>query len=218
MLVDHVRGMFTKNSLRDTYIGWGHKNENNETLFDEEYSQELSTEDAKYISEKVGIPLKEVKKYKISNSISAFLNAFVDIAKDPYVTRGNWTTQTSNTGFMMLRAGMHPMYVNRFIGQPIIKEYIDFVVNAESKFNNEQGNIRTLFLEHYKEKYGVSDGNINFDLTTVTLKTLDNEIKSLNPARQFKIINKFFELQDHSKTLVRGIKAAKPDTDGPGKD
>ena len=218
MLVDHVRGMFTKNSLRDTYIGWGHKNENNETLFDEEYSVELNTEDAKYINGKVDIPLKEVKKYKISNSISAFLNAFVDIAKDPYVTRGNWTTQTSNTGFMMLRAGMHPMYVNRFIGQPIIKEYIDFVVNAESKFNNEQGNIRTLFLEYYKEKNGVSGGNINFDLETTSLKTLDNEIININPARQFKIINKFFELQDHSKTIVRGIKAAKPDTEGAGKD
>jgi len=218
MLVDHVRGMFTKNSLRDTYIGWGHKNNVNETLFDKEYSVELNAEDSKYISETVGIPIEEAIKYKISNSISAILNAFVDIAKDPYITRGNWTTQTSNVGLMMLRAGMHPMYVNRFIGQPVIKEYIDFVVNAESKFNNEQGNIRELFLKHYLRENDEPEPMYDENLQVLSLKDLDKEIKNYTFENQYPIIQKFFELQDHSKKVVQGINAAKPDTQSSGKD
>lgn len=220
MLVDHVRGMFIDTTLYDTYIGRGHSNDLGYTLFDREYSEELDEKDVEYISSLLDIPIDNVKKYKISNSISAFLNAFVDIAKDPYVTRGNWTTQTSNTGFMMLRAGIHPMYVNRFIGQPIIKEYIDFVTNAESKFNNEKGNIRNKFKEYYAFKNNEEIPNkLNLEgLMKSTLKQLDNQIKNPTFKQQFTIIEKFFQLQDHSKKLIQSINASKPDVTGAGKD
>lgn len=219
MLVDHVRGMFINMAFTGTYIGWGHKNDLNETLLDREYSEDLNNIDSEYISKLLKLNINDVKNYKISHSISAFLNAFVDIAKDPYVTRGNWNTQTSNTGFMMLRAGVHPFKVNRFIGQPIIKEFAEFVSNAESKYQNEQGDMRKLFLEHYKKKYNTADGNIDFDISTVSLEELDDMIKNPNNRpRQLKIINKFFELQDLSKKLALNIKAVKPDVSAGGKD
>lgn len=219
MLVDHVRGMFIEMSLINTYIGRGHKNDKNETLFDREYSEELTQEDLDYYSKKYNISKDEIKNYKISNSISAFLNAFVDIAKDPYVTRGNWTTQTSNVGFMMLRAGIHPYIVNRFIGQPIIKEYINFVTNAESKFKDEKGNIRTLFLDDYTKKHNLDKNTFSkFDINNLSLKELDGLINNYNPNKQLKIIEKFFTLQDNSKKLIESINASKPDVTGAGKD
>ena len=61
------------------------------------------------------------------------INAFVDIAKDSYIVKGNWVTQTNNTGFMLLRAGAHPFYVNAFLAQPILREYVKFKNNMESQ-------------------------------------------------------------------------------------
>ena len=289
-LVDHVRGMFTENSLRDTYIGWGHKNENNETVFDKQFSEDLNNEDSKYIVKVVNEHYKndsshtpwtvnDVKNYKIADSLSAGLNGNVDIAKDPFITDGNYVTQTNNVVAMMLRAGMHPMYVNRFITQPIIKKYVDFVINIESKFNKDDGDQRAKFLRQlaydklegqaltigtktldynqinriYKGKKldkvnlikGFKEYNASidqkklekalseirdardiiynlqtneFNIRELTLKQLDDQRKNPNAALQLELLNEFYSLQDHSKTIVRGIKAAKPDTEGPGKD
>lgn len=219
MLVDHVRGMFIDMSFTKTDIGWGHKNDANESLLDREYSESLSDEDAKYVAKYLGLKVDEVKSYKISHSISAFLNAFVDIAKDPYVTRGNWTTQTSNTGFTMLRAGMHPFKVNRFIGQPIIREFVDFVTNAESKYQNEQGDMRKLFVKDYLSRHGASI-NVKkpFTVTDMTVESMTKAIKSNNPTVQYGFLVKFFELQDLSKKIAMNINAAKPDVNAAGKD
>jgi len=87
------------------------------------------------------ISFEDVKHYTsfpISDSISALMNAFVDIAKDPYITNINWNMMTTNTGNMLLRAGVHPFIVTSFLAQPIIKEYIDFVSTYESNRKADQ--------------------------------------------------------------------------------
>ena len=61
---------------------------------------------------------------KITDSISMFLNAYVDIAKDPYVTKGNFNSYTSNVTFLLLRAGMPLKHVISYVGQPILKDLI----------------------------------------------------------------------------------------------
>ena len=58
------------------------------------------------------ISFEEIKHYlsfPISDNISALMNAFVDIAKDPYITNINWNMMTTNTGNMLLRAGVHQL-------------------------------------------------------------------------------------------------------------
>jgi len=78
----------------------------------------------------------KVKAYKslpISDSISALMNAFVDIAKDPYITNINWNAMTTNTGNMLIRAGVHPFVVLSFLAQPVISEYINFTKTYEIK-------------------------------------------------------------------------------------
>lgn len=146
-VVDHVRGMMADLSFHEYRLGIGKVNTNGETSFDSEYSEELNDKDLKYYAKSTGLDIKGLKKIKIGSSLSALLNAYVDIARDSYITRGNWTTQTSNTGFMLLRAGVHPFYANAIIGQPIIKEYIDFVTNAESKIVKNSGNLEEKFIE-----------------------------------------------------------------------
>ena len=57
----------------------------------------------------------------ISETLSAFLNAYVDIAKDPYIARANHNDTTSPVTFMLIRAGVDLNWINRFIGQPYLK-------------------------------------------------------------------------------------------------
>lgn len=138
-------------SLNKYYIGWGHKevrNKESETVFDKEFSEELSKEDLKYYlkamngSEELA---NEISKVKIGDSLTAILNAFVDIAKDPYITRGNWTTSTTNIGNLLLRAGVHPLYVTAFMAQPIIKQYVQYQSSLESITSKNSGDTKNKF-------------------------------------------------------------------------
>ena len=143
-LVDHVRGMMADLGFNNFNIGLGYVDNNDSTILDKEYSQELSEKDLKYYNSTTG--LEGLKKIKTADALSALMNAYVDIAKDPYITRGNWTTQTANIGFMLLRAGVHPYYVNAILGQPILREYVDFVINSESIIVKNTGDLTTLKL------------------------------------------------------------------------
>ena len=71
-------------------------------------------------------PIDRVKpgKESISKVISAFLNAYVDVAKDPYISRGNHNDVTANATFLLVRSNVDIRFINRFIGQPILREYV----------------------------------------------------------------------------------------------
>ena len=142
-------------SINKYFIGWGAKNQKGDTKLDNEYSEELSKEDLDYYvnelikpgSDKAQVDAfrEAIKKIKISDSLTAILNAFVDIAKDPYITRGNWVTSTTNTGNLLIRAGVHPLYTTSFMAQPIIKEYIDYQSSLESILGNNSGDMKAKF-------------------------------------------------------------------------
>lgn len=156
-LVDSVRGGMANLFFNDHYIGWGLSNENDNTHFDNEYSEELSKTDildyVKSFNENISKEelkitkedVEKLSKVKLGESMMALVNGFVDIAKDPYIVQSNWVTQTNNIGFMLLRAGVHPFYVNSFLAQPILKEYVAFKNNKESKTVNDTSNIEDKF-------------------------------------------------------------------------
>jgi len=93
----------------------------------------------------------ETGTYKIADSLTALLNGFVDIAKDPYITRGNWNTQTTNTGAMLLRAGVHPHKVLAFLAQPVLIEMVNMTSEREGILTKE-GSSSTVVTE-LKDKY-----------------------------------------------------------------
>lgn len=93
---------------------------------DQKKSRNLSEKDLKeYLEDRNATEdeelIEEITDVNIMTSMVAILNAFVDIAKDPYITRGNWNSLTTNLGNSMLRMGIHPLYVTAFIAQPIIR-------------------------------------------------------------------------------------------------
>lgn len=154
-MMDSIRGSFNPVS-HDLNI----KNANN--ILDNAKSKELTKEDideyttfynkfvrefnknnpeAKPKKELTQAEIKKIKSLSLKDSMTALVNAFVDIAKDPYVFRGNWNTTTTNLGSMLLRMGMHPFIVNSFLSNKTIKDYIEFsnlndsVTNTGSKNN-----------------------------------------------------------------------------------
>lgn len=182
-LVDHIRGLFTETSLNGIYIGWGHKNTVGDTKLDLEFSETL-----------------DGTKFRISDTLSAFTNAYVDIAKDPYVTRGNFVTQTTNTATMMIRAGVHPFVVNAFIGQPILKDYVKFITFNESKIKNSTSNLRNRFLLNKVKEILDSEGK-SIDIGTDIINYSDIFQKEITSVQKEGInINVYKLLKDYDVT------------------
>ena len=67
----------------------------------------------------------ENESHFITQLLSAYMNANVDIEKDPYIYYTNFNPNTSNIGFLLLRAGVDYRWVNRFLAQPILRELSD---------------------------------------------------------------------------------------------
>ncbi len=144
-------------SLNGYYIGWGHTNEAGETLLDDEFSQELSDKDLKeYLEDTKNVGnqsvINEITKPRVADTLTAILNGFVDIAKDPFITRGNWVTLTTNVGNLLIRSGMHPLYVTSFMAQPILREYIAYVNSQKSLVQDDHGNIKVKFKKYLVSK------------------------------------------------------------------
>jgi PHD/YefM family antitoxin component YafN of YafNO toxin-antitoxin module len=130
--------------------------------------------------------VKSYKSFAISDNISALMNAFVDIAKDPYITNVNWSMMTTNTGNMMLRAGVHPFIVMSFLAQPIINEYIEFTSQYETRDKaNQVSNSKDAF-RIYKVGELIKDDLIpvskfeNGDVAEINSRSLYNIVTLYN--------------------------------------
>lgn len=179
-LVDAVRGAMADLKIYQYFIKESVSKDGN-TVFDREFSESLSDKDLKEYVESYNLnepnpdfhislaDLEGLKKIKLFEAMMGLVNGFVDIAKDPFIVRGNWVTQTNNIGFLMLRAGVHPFYVNAFLGQPILKQYIKFVNNMESKIVDNSGDLEVKFkLQKVTESYSESETTSLNDRTFLT--------------------------------------------------
>jgi hypothetical protein len=203
-LMDYVLG-----SLADLSITNFEVPKSNDKL-DQEYSQELSQSDLNYYAKEISLSKKDVnslKSIKLSNSLSAILNAFVDIAKDPYITEGNWVTMTTNTGNLLLRKGVHPFYVNAFLAQPVIKEYVEFSEQYESS-QNQGISTQDTFIE---QKFGKDnyDNSYKTNIFNRSLKELREGVIENEDSFQMNAFNTFLQYQSASKAIKINIDASK---------
>lgn len=210
-LMDFVRGTMSTLTLMNFELTKGNKLGNNVKL-DNEYSQELTKQELLDYMELYNAHLpegatkltkktvNELASLKIGNSLSAILNAFVDIAKDNYITKANWNTFTTNTANLLLRAGVHPFIVNGFIAQPIIKKYVEFVNSNESitvdntgnmffKFKNElvSENLNKLRLNLPSLNINVGEFHKNYIKYEVNEKTLNKKLSNESLAKELKV-------------------------------
>ncbi len=164
----------------------------------------------------------------IADVLSSFLNAYVDIAKDPYITRGNHNEMTANIAFMMIRAGVDYKMVNRFIGQPIVRDYVlskkklDSITARGLKLKNGSytKSLETYMLDKYNVDISTVDKS-NMDPTdNFTNKMLEDNIKGKFTGDKEKldleVIKAFVLLETKSKDFSDAVIAAKVDTKGSG--
>jgi len=199
-LMDYVLGSLSNLSITNFEVP-----KSNDKL-DMEYSNELSQSDLNYYLKEVGGD-KSLISIKIGNSLSAILNAFVDIAKDPYITEGNWVTMTTNTGNLLLRKGVHPFYVNAFLAQPVIKEYVEFSEQYESS-QNQGISTQEAFIEQRfgKDNY---DNSYKTNIFNKNLKDLREGVVENEDSFQMNVFNTFLEYQSASKAIKTNIDASK---------
>jgi len=191
-LVDSVRGSMG-NLYFNHFLGWGNDNGSG-TKFDEEWSEELNSKELKEYIESFNeglnndeyITLEKAQKFnkiKLNVSMMMLVNGFVDIAKDSYIVKGNWVTQTNDLGFMLIRAGVHPFKVNAFLSQPILKNYVKFKTNQESKSINDTSRINEKF-KLRKASENISDEKIVINNITINKRKLFNKLININQIKQ----------------------------------
>lgn len=212
-LMAYVLGSMSNLSLTNFSV----PNSNNK--LDSEYSNALSNEDIKYYKNILKLTdeqIKDIKSIKIGNSLSAVLNAFVDIAKDPYITEGGWTTMTTNTGNLLLRYGVHPFYVNALLSQTVIQDYVKFSQKYE-KSNDQSLSTLDAFIE---QEFG-KDEYKNYNKSNVlkqSLESLRNQIgKTGSIEHRMNTLYSFLYFQDGSKSLQKSVNATKFMVNGAGK-
>ena len=76
----------------------------------------------------------------ISETLAAFLTAYVDIAKNPYIFDLNFTTEVANTVFYMLRAGADPVWVAYLVAQPKVEQYIKESARNKAEIFKDRSN------------------------------------------------------------------------------
>ena len=226
-LVDSVRGAMANLYMYKYYIGRGKTVDINgdvSSKFDEEFSEELSDEDirdyvADYNMRNPSNPtdfesIAKLRTIKLADSMTALVNGFADIAKDPYIVRGNWVTQTNNIGFMLLRSGVHPFYVNSFLGQPIIKDYVKFLSNSGSIIINDDRSPKEKFLVKLVTEVAEKDQRTNPDITfngiTVSKDSLVKRAIKYNYFRNFESAEKVVESTTNAIKVAFGMKPNAP--------
>lgn len=174
-LVDSISNQVSQEYIEEN-LGWGNKKAINgvlSTVFD-------MKSDNGYYSETITYKGKK-SSYKISDTLTALLNGFVDIAKDSYITNGNWNTQTTNTGTFLIRAGVHPYKAMSFLAQPALVELIENIAEKEGITSKDKlsGNV----LPELKAKYlDLLKGSLNLDEDQ-----FQNLINDINSTKYFTL-------------------------------
>lgn len=178
----------------------------------------------------------------ISDTISGRLDAYVDIAKDPYIFYLNNNSITSNTVALLDRAGVDPEWTNFFMAQPSLKEYVkvkkldqaksvDPVFGKNGRITSAADQVRGGLIERIIEfnpdfkaftKKQIDDIIDKGDIenTALDLETLKEGIYSDTESSlisQLLALELFLAWEPSAMELNKAVSASKADTKGAGK-
>lgn len=198
-LVDSISNQNAQETLNH-YIGWG----NFET-----YTEKGKTKKRTVFDKKSNKGFyDESGTYKISDTLTALLNGFVDIAKDPYITRGNWNTQTTNTGAFLIRAGVHPYKVSAFLAQPSLVEMVNKTAEKEGITSKDKTSglvlpeLKEFYLDKLKQSLGYNKSDWDALLSEIDSKKSVNLVSGI--LSNNKITNRSIEELKVNVTLKPG--------------
>lgn len=154
-------------------------------------------------------------------SLSMFLNAFVDIGKDDFITRANYNTMTNGPAFMMIRSGFDYKWVTTFMSSEVIKELVEVTDELESIFNTDKNKPKPHNL--LLSKYGIDDKETAYKVSVLADKIINYDLDTLiklvkqdrtNPDDIFRaaLLTKFLEIRNLAKYFNNGVLATKIET------
>ena len=168
----------------------------------------------------------------ISNTLSGRLNAYVDIAKDPYIFYLNNNSVTANVVFMLDRLGVDPTWTDFFTSQPIIEKFVDekrrFDSDGRANIVDNEGVVLKPFeataysLGFSKDEYKKAKKAFlsNPEIST-TIKELEDNLDSTKSKDseayrnlQLRILLQYENLTKYANELNRAVTASKADTEG----
>jgi hypothetical protein len=154
--------------------------------------------------------LDQDKKY-ISDKLSMYANAFVDIAKDPYIMKIIYSNRVVGTFMLLERAGVPMKTVAMFMNQPIVREHIknldangapryaisnaDYIKQAKINFPASPKAIQAAT---------VAEGNFEDNISSYAKNTMTEA----QNAEQHKILNEFLSyvtLADENFNFTQAI-------------
>lgn len=201
----------------------GHLTENGDLDLSQKYSKKFEVIDQ--VKDKSGnITGYKISKtldnnYYITEVISAYMNAFVDAAKDNYIGRANFNSLTNETAFFLIRNGVGPQYVNALIAQPVIRKYVELTNNKEgqavptAKVKPLNKIMKDLNLS--TEELRLVNNSKLSDFSTKDLMDMlidSSEGKTLNPIDEAQILSLFLHAQSIAKINSAQLRASKADT------
>ena len=177
---------------------------------------------------------------KVLDWLSAMINAFVDIAKDPYITRlnvGNWTYNMTN---LFLRTGMGERTFY-FMPQPILKEMANKISSLDGKYGVDrtrtrsalERNIKTEIVKGYRDKAIAALKGTTGDLNKILIYkyNVDQPLDRLTKqdllamlhtseadrdakwyVNQIRVYNTFDKLSEFANTLAEFVAVSQVDT------
>jgi hypothetical protein len=154
----------------------------------------------------------------ISDNLSEYINAFVDVAKDPYILDNIYSNQIVSIFMMLARAGVSPRQAALMMNQPVIrefvknvdanKEYISSAMFNEDFVNSILSNFETTEAALKASKGKINVANLAKNISDYTTSSLDDE----QNAQQRLILGEFFNYVKASNGLFELTQATNYDT------
>jgi hypothetical protein len=163
----------------------------------------------------------------ISDNLSEYINAFVDVAKDPYILDNIYSDQVVSAFMMLARAGVSQREAALFMNQPIIREFVkqvdankEYITSAmfdkEFLMNFISDPIFSTSEEAEKEANGFIDSNelakSISDYSTNPINEYGSKLSDRQNAQQHLILNEFFNYVKVANGLFELTQATNYDT------
>ena len=161
----------------------------------------------------------------ISDNLSEYINAFVDVAKDPYILDNIYSNQIVSVFMMLARAGVSQREAALFMNQPVIREFVKQVdANKEyitsAMFDEEFIAYFMMPLSTSEEALKEADGKIDTselaktisDYATNPINEYGSKLSEKQNAQQWLILNEFFNYVKVANGLFELTQATNYDT------
>ena len=143
---------------------------------------------------------------KISDTLSDFVSACVDAAKNDYIVSTNFDLETVSVAMLMIRTGIPAKTVLNFLSQPGIREYTNALRNTKSlvRYSTKKYNVKEAYKANLNQGFKVSNME----------NTLNESTKSQN---QQQYIALYQELSEYGQLLADLQQSTSFDTKGTGR-